>query len=180
MREIWTEINGWKGYEVSNLGNVRSWFNTHGQIIGPKPIKCTLNYKNRPVIRVRRNGKKCTLAVHRLVLEAFVSPCPEGMQACHYDDNPLNNKLENLRWDTCKNNVLDGLRNQTAARGEKQRNAKLTGPEVLNIRERYFKGESTGSIAKDFGVSCTSIRGVTSGDTWKHIGGPIVARGVVR
>lgn len=174
MKELWTEIDGWKGYEVSNLGNVRSWFNTHGQIIHPKPLKQMLNYKGRPHIRVRKNGKKYTLPIARTVLQAFVGSCPEGMQCCHYDDNPLNNRLNNLRWDTWANNVADGVRNQSWVHGEKHRNSKLTGPEVLNIRERYAKGEHTGSIAKDFGVSNTSIRAVTSGQTWRYIGGPIV------
>ena len=176
MIEYWTEIPGWKGYEVSNLGNARSWFNTHSQVFTPYPLKQMLNDKGYPYIRVRKNCKKYTLPIHRMVLEAFVGACPVGMQACHYDDNSLNNKLENLRWDTWKNNVLDSIRNQTAPRGEQQRNAKLTGPEVLNIRERYARGEQSGSIAKDFGVSPTSIREVTCGRTWKHIGGPISPR----
>lgn len=46
-------------------------------------------------------------AVHLYVLETFVGPRPEGMQACHGDGDPANNRLSNLRWDTCSNNNLD-------------------------------------------------------------------------
>lgn len=49
--------------------------------------------------------------VHRLVLEAFVGPCPDGMVACHWDDNPENNHLNNLRWDTESSNQRDKVRN---------------------------------------------------------------------
>lgn len=53
--------------------------------------------------RVRRNT-----SVHRLVLETFVGPCPEGMEACHAPDyEPANNRLCNLRWDTPKANSAD-------------------------------------------------------------------------
>jgi hypothetical protein len=166
-----------KGYEVSNLGNVRSYFTTHGVIIDePHILHQSISQKGRPIIRIRVGNIKKTFYIHRLVLEAFVGKCPMGMQACHFDDNKLNNRVENLRWDTWFNNVLDGLRNQTASRGEKQRSAKLTSEEVLDIRKRYAKGERSSSLAKDFGVTPTSIRAITSGRAWKHIGGLISVR----
>ena len=54
----------------------------------------------RLYVSLHKNGKRNNLYVHRLVLITFVGPCPEGMECCHKDDNPLNNRLENLRWDT--------------------------------------------------------------------------------
>lgn len=51
--------------------------------------------------------------VHRLVLEAFVGPCPEGMEGCHGDGDPTNNSLGNLRWDTATSNQLDKVRHGT-------------------------------------------------------------------
>ena len=174
--EIWTEIPGWKGYEISNLGNARSWFNTHGEIIAPHPLKLSLNNKGRPTIRVRKDRIKYTLPISRTVLETFIGKCPIGMQCCHYDDNPLNNKLENLRWDTHRANIEDAQRNGVIARGERSGTHRLTNEQVIDIRNRYAKGEGSGSLAKDFGVSYISIRCITSGDSWKHIGGPIVPR----
>lgn len=48
------------------------------------------------------------MKVHRLVLEAFVGPCPEGKQACHWPDpDKENNRLDNLRWDTAVENARD-------------------------------------------------------------------------
>jgi len=48
--------------------------------------------------------------VHRLVLEAFAGPCPDGMEACHGDGDPTNNRRLNLRWDTRSSNQLDTVR----------------------------------------------------------------------
>src|SRR5699024_6464865 len=49
--------------------------------------------------------------VHRLVLEAFVGPCPDGMEACHWDDDKTNNHVSNLRWATQSDNMHDRVRN---------------------------------------------------------------------
>jgi hypothetical protein len=54
-----------------------------------------------------------TAYVHRLVLKAFVGPCPEGMEGCHWDGDACNNKLDNLRWATHAENVEDSIRHGT-------------------------------------------------------------------
>jgi hypothetical protein len=48
-----------------------------------------------------------TRKVHRLVLETFVGPCPDGMECCHNNGDPADNRLENLRWDTLSSNAYD-------------------------------------------------------------------------
>jgi hypothetical protein len=60
-----------------------------------------------------KNGKVRSFLVQRLVLETFVGPCPDGMEACHYpDSNKANNALSNLRWDTRLENVKDKIRDR--------------------------------------------------------------------
>jgi hypothetical protein len=51
--------------------------------------------------------------VHRLVLAAFVGPCPEGMEVRHLDGNPANTRLANLRYGTHSENELDKVRHGT-------------------------------------------------------------------
>ncbi|QZE10566.1 hypothetical protein SEA_SCOOBYDOOBYDOO_251 [Mycobacterium phage ScoobyDoobyDoo] len=52
-----------------------------------------------------------TRLVHRLVLEAFVGPCPPGMETRHLDDDPSNNRLSNLCWGTRLENTMDRVQN---------------------------------------------------------------------
>src|SRR5690606_11217835 len=48
--------------------------------------------------------------VHRLVMEAFVGPLPEGMEVRHLDDDPDNNALSNLVYGTRSENLEDRVR----------------------------------------------------------------------
>ncbi|MGC5078489.1 HNH endonuclease signature motif containing protein [Agrococcus sp. DT81.2] len=66
-------------------------------------------------MRVQFEGKSRVVRVHHLVLEAFVGPRPDGMFGCHWNDDPYDNRLENLRWATPSANSLDSVRNRTHA-----------------------------------------------------------------
>ena len=44
---------------------------------------------------------------HRLVLETFIGPCPEGCEADHIDRCRDNNALNNLRWIPHRKNLLN-------------------------------------------------------------------------
>jgi hypothetical protein len=62
-------------------------------------------------VNLVRDGVNQSRAVHCLVLEAFVGPCPPGMEACHFPDpTRSNNNLSNLRWDTHTENMRDKYR----------------------------------------------------------------------
>lgn len=50
---------------------------------------------------------------HRMVAEAFLGPCPKGLEVCHGDGNPINNRVGNLRYDTHRNNMLDAIQHGT-------------------------------------------------------------------
>ena len=45
--------------------------------------------------------------IHRLVLESFVGPCPDGMETRHLDGNRENNHFQNLCWGTHSENMKD-------------------------------------------------------------------------
>ena len=115
MSEKWVSVHDWPFYEVSSKGRVRSTdkvvrANAHG---GTRTIKgkirtLQLNPRNGYVYcSLRDSGRSKNLRVHRLVLEAFVGPCPDGMEALHIDGNKLDNSVENLRWGTHSENMLD-------------------------------------------------------------------------
>lgn len=109
------------------------------------------------------------LSVHRLVLEAFLGPCPELMEGCHNDGDASNNRLENLRWDTKKNNHADKIRHGTSSRGERQGRHKLTSEEVRKVRKLHQDGCSIKSLSASFGVATATIYSIVNRKTWAHI-----------
>lgn len=56
--------------------------------------------------------------VHRIILEVFVGPCPEGHQGAHKDGTAWNNSLDNLRWATPIENQADRVLHGTSNQGE--------------------------------------------------------------
>lgn len=120
--EIWKPIPDFPGYEVSNQGRVRSFLKRMGRgrnggcyvVILDKPQRMLTPQVGHPGrylhITLRKNNKWHHIRIHKLVLLAFVGPCPQGMVACHNDGNSFNNHLSNLRWDTISNNCKDTVK----------------------------------------------------------------------
>ena len=120
-------------------------------------------------VSLSQNHKTKILSVHRLVLEAFVGLCPDGMQCRHLDGNPRNNHLSNLKWGTPKENGADCIRHGTRPRGSKHGMAKLTEEDIPTIRQRLAHGESTRSIGSSFQISGVMVSRIKKGKNWKHV-----------
>src|SRR5262245_50905166 len=172
--ERWLPVPGWPGYEVSDLGNVRSyWQGLGGHQTGSRLVDTP--HLLRPtvlhgylLVGLKAVGRPGVLRrIHRLVLEAFVGPCPPGMEACHNNGKRDDNRPENLRWDTHRGNHSDRARHGTTNGGEKSSNAKLTAAEVMEIRRLKAK-EGLGSkrLSRRFKVSSHCIRQILNGQTW--------------
>jgi hypothetical protein len=65
------------------------------------------------IVRPRIDGGQTTITVHRLVAAAFLGPRPDGMMICHWNGDPADNRVENLRYATRVDNALDSLRHGT-------------------------------------------------------------------
>ncbi|MCV7358519.1 NUMOD4 motif-containing HNH endonuclease [Mycolicibacterium fluoranthenivorans] len=100
--EQWRVVPSHPEYEVSDRGRVRSA--TSGAPI-PQHLKSQRGY---PSVSVPR-GK--TPYVHAMVLEAFIGPRPSGAVTRHINDDPRDNRLENLTWGTHSENALDRVAN---------------------------------------------------------------------
>lgn len=59
--------------------------------------------------------------VHILVLEAFTGPRPQGLIACHNNDEKLDCAASNLRWDTYSANGRDLVENKKHWQAQKSR-----------------------------------------------------------
>ncbi len=178
-------IPGFPGYHISNDG--RAW-TTKVLVYGGGSPGCRCKHdgpmkemklqetKQKPhykVIVLVDENKKCrTRLVGRLVLEAFVGPCPEGMECRHMDGNAHNNNLWNLAWGTPVQNCEDRSRHgrQPHMRGELNGFHKLIEEEVIEIRRRYRVGGITQrELAEEYNVAYSNIRFIIERITWKHI-----------
>ena len=158
------------GYFVSDDGSVWSAFRGRWRRLKPHPQSrghCTVDL-----------GKRNTRFVHRLVLEAFVGPCPDGMECRHLDGNPGNNRLENLAWGTPKENAADSIRHGTSffltergrTVGRKGRpvgsGCKITRDQVAIIRaivDPEKRDGTAGRLAREWDISPSMIRMIARG-----------------
>lgn len=111
-------------------------------------------------------GVKRNFYIHRLVLEAFVGPCPPGMEACHCDGDPSNNHVGNLRWDTRKENVADIDRHGRKRRGPLAGGAKLNELSVKAVIQLSALGWSCADLGMALGVTAEVISRVRRGDSY--------------
>jgi hypothetical protein len=91
-----------KGYRCRRIGSDWMRLHTYFDRKGYEHVSLLIDDRGHRTIRV-----------HQAVLLAFIGPRPEGMQGCHGDGNPRNNRLDNLRWDTREANEMDKLRHGT-------------------------------------------------------------------
>jgi hypothetical protein len=171
INEVWKPIPDFPGYEVSNHGRVRSYKKTgfpHLFSSSPRILKATPNHFGYPAVTLR-NGQSYQWRVHQLVMLVFVGPCPEGMEVCHRDGNPLNNHLSNLRYDTHINNLKDITRYEF-----RKSQCKGGSLRALQIRTEYANGQATlSTLSKKYGIDIRAISGIINGKTWLQAGGPI-------
>ena len=84
-------------YEVSSHGRVRK----NGIVWEPKTDK---------VYKILRVDKKI-IRLHKLVAELFIPNPDNKPYVLHWDDNSLNNHIDNLRWGNASENQFDKYRN---------------------------------------------------------------------
>lgn len=118
MVEEWRPVVGWEGfYEVSSIARIRSLprvltksngrlLTIPGRMLSPFPLPSGYLFVN-----LKRGNTGKLSRVHRLVAEAFIPNPHELPQVLHWDDDRSNNRVENLRWGTDRENKADRLRN---------------------------------------------------------------------
>jgi hypothetical protein len=106
----WRDIPGFEGlYTISEYGEIRGVRRVGSSGRSLRPGLSTAGYLQ--VVLYPGDGTRVQRPIHRLVLEAFVGPAPEGAMALHADDDKVNNHVSNLRWGSRSENALDAVRN---------------------------------------------------------------------
>lgn len=169
------DIPGFPGYRVGNDASVWSclrnsgahgWFQSDNwRRLKLRQSKRTRRYR----ATLYRDRIGLMYYVHRLVLMAFVGPCPEGMEACHNNGDVTDNHPSNLRWDTRKNNHADKWLHGTQQAGEQHPRALLDEASVRSIREMRANGRSLKDIAREFGIAPCTVSAVANRRLWSHV-----------
>lgn len=176
MIETWRPVRGFEDrYEVSDHGRVRSV---------DRLLKCrgdgVVRHRGRILSQTASNGyprvalgvgggDSVRARVHVLVLEAFVGPRPEGMEARHLDGDRTNNRVGNLRWSDHLTNMRDKADHGTVARGEAQGSARLTADAVRAIRSARRSGLTLAEIGRQFGIAFQTVSKIVNGRSWAHV-----------
>jgi len=159
--EVWRDIEDYPDYEISNKGRVK---------IKPKEAKIMSPGKNISkssgtylLYRLFNSEGSKHKKAHRLVAQAFI-PNPENKeQVNHIDNNPSNNSVENLEWNTRSENALH-MHRQGRGRGR----AKLTPDDVKYMR--FLKGKMTNKeLGEIFGVAHSTANSILTKQSYIHI-----------
>lgn len=146
-------------------GVPRAWLDAHKNVTGQDcliwPFWRTPNGYGR--IRI---GKK-SAAVHRLmcVHRHGLPPTPkyDAAHSCGKGNLGCVNP-QHVSWKTRKDNQADQIIHGTINRGERNGSAKLTKADVMAIRSS--KGVMHRDLARQYGVSDTTIASVVYRQTW--------------
>ena len=119
MEEIWKDIEGYEGlYQVSNLGRVKSLerynLGIKNKYIKERFLKQHPDGKGYLMVWLYKGTKRKTMKVHRLVAKTFIPNPKQKPQIDHINAERQDNRVENLRWCTEKensNNPITAKRN---------------------------------------------------------------------
>ena len=155
MTEVWRRLDSFPLYLVSSYGRVAS-----------KNGIRKVHPKNSGYLEVilRRDNKSYHRTIHTLVLEAFVGKRPDGCEGSHLDANKLNNNIENLIWESPKENSA----RRNMAVGERHGLSKLTTEQVLEVHKLVGLGMSRAKVARKLGVSTSTTARIVQGRTWQN------------
>lgn len=104
MNEEWRRIRDYPDYEVSNMGNVKSYKRdkVNGRILKPRNHNGYLSV-------VLFNNKAKQFLTHKLVAQTFISNHENKPCVDHINTIKTDNRAENLRWVTYGENMNNGL-----------------------------------------------------------------------
>lgn len=156
----WKTIPGFSDYEVSTMGEVRSYKGDK-----PRLMKLRIGSDGYPRVTLQDDdGTKRVRRVHLLVADAYLGPA-KGRIVRHRNGDLQDPRLANLKYGTQKENSADRYLHGTHGMGDNNSQAILTAKEARAIMQ--LKGKiSQVEIAKRFGISRQAVSDIHTGKTW--------------
>jgi hypothetical protein len=145
---IYSEVNIYSKYQVSNYGRIKGWYN-----------RILKQNKSNGVFEINLTNGKTTkhMKVHRLVLMAFnVINSENKKEVDHIDSNCLNNHIDNLKWST-KEEQINNINTKQKFIG-KINNITRLSITVINEDNTYKNYKGLGYLSKLLKTSPATIK----------------------
>lgn len=154
MSKFKDNVLGFPGYHVTKDGEVYSMKCRSGKRPKAFKLKPRLSGNGYYRIGLYKDGIKYERRLNRLVAMIYI-PNPDNLPlVCHRDNNPLNNKVENLYWGTYKENTQQCIQDGRFKPG---------GRDILDefsincLLYEYNLGKPRSILKKKFGISDSAI-----------------------
>ena len=159
-------IPGLTGYYISRRGHLYSRFEKSGLLTprwdnktGYRPKKwrkLTPNHSQKGYLfkQIVINGKSKAFYLHRLVALVYLPPVGNSdiLEVDHIDNDVKNNRVENLRWVTPKENVRHIFESGN------RKNLKMLPSIISELERQYKSGVSIAELTRKFQVGRTTVR----------------------
>lgn len=151
-------VPGYSPYEASNVGRIRR---------GTRILAGCLDSDGYRRINTCILGRRRLVPVHTLVALAFIGPRPTDREAAHWNGRKQDNRPQNLRWATHKEQYSDRVRHGSGIACDRHPRRKLSSADAAQIRRLYVPRIVTlKDIAERYGVCLQAIHRIVSGKGW--------------
>ena len=116
---------------------------------------------------LRINGRR--VRAHRASWLLARGEIPPGAFVCHHCDNPQCVNVAHLYIGSPASNSADMVARNRSGKGSRHSGAKLTGAEVVAIREQWRGGATQYALAKKYGVTRSMVWRIVRRRAWTHI-----------
>ena len=185
--EVWKDVLNYEGiYIISSKGRVKSLdrYDSGGRKRTGKILSAGNNKEGYKLVTLAKNGKLKTFKVHRLVAEAFIPNPDNKPEVDHINTIRYDNRAENLRWvtrkenesnETTKNHRSENFKGRILSEEHKKKIGKANGKLVYCVElDKVF--ESTSEASRQLGINKRNIASVCRGERnkaggyhWKYV-----------
>lgn len=176
IEEIWKDIKGFEGYQVSNLGRVKSLERfrkgKNGSLVTVKEkiLKPRMLNSGYYIVQLYKNSIPKWYQVHRIVWEAFNGSISEGLQVNHINEVKSDNRLSNLNLMTRKENINYGTGIERRAKKQSKVVLQFTLDNIL-VKEYPSAHQVERELGFSHGNICACCNGKLKqayGYIWKY------------